>query len=338
MFETRISTSCKVIVGLPLLVVGLGAPGAAEEGLEEPEGTFNVLVENDKFAGTDRHYTNGLQFSYLSPRDTVPSFLKAFAAVLPGIPEGSALRAGYVLGHNIYTPDDTAAREPLPDQRPYAGWLYGGLAVLGETEDTLSTWELDVGVVGSSAQGEEVQNAFHDLLGADDANGWDNELDDEPGVALIYERKWRNLAEFRESGFGIDLTPHLGGSLGNVGTYLNTGITLRFGKDLSNDFGPPRIRPSLPGSGFFVPRNTFGWYLFAGVDGRAIAYNIFLDGNADGDSLSVDKEPLVADIQVGGVVTIGWLHLAYTHVYRTQEFEEQDRGDRFGAISLSAKF
>ncbi len=124
-------------------------------------------------------------------------------------------------------------------------------------------------------------------------------------MALIYERKWRNLAEFRESGFGIDLTPHLGGSLGNVGTYLNTGITLRFGKDLSNDFGPPRIRPSLPGSGFFVPRNTFGWYLFAGVDGRAIAYNIFLDGNADGDSLSVDKEPLVADIQVGAVVTIG---------------------------------
>ncbi|MGH8609740.1 MAG: lipid A-modifier LpxR family protein, partial [Gammaproteobacteria bacterium] len=125
MFETRISTSSKVIVGLPLLAVGLGAPGAAEEGLEEREGTFNVLVENDKFAGTDRHYTNGVQFSYLSPRDTVPGFLRTFAAVLPGIPEGSALRAGYVLGHNIYTPDDTAAREPLPDQRPYAGWLYG---------------------------------------------------------------------------------------------------------------------------------------------------------------------------------------------------------------------
>ena len=38
MFETRISTSCKLIVGLLLIVVGLGAPGAAEEGLEEPEG------------------------------------------------------------------------------------------------------------------------------------------------------------------------------------------------------------------------------------------------------------------------------------------------------------
>ncbi|MGH8533839.1 MAG: lipid A deacylase LpxR family protein, partial [Gammaproteobacteria bacterium] len=208
----------------------------------------------------------------------------------------------------------------------------------GETEDTLSTWELDVGVVGSSAQGEEVQNTFHDLIGADNANGWNNEIDDEPGVALIYERKWRNLAEFRESGLGIDLTPHLGGSLGNIGTHLNAGITLRLGKDLVNDFGPPRIRPSLPGSGFFLPRNTFGWYLFAGVDGRAVAYNIFLDGNVGGNGISVDKHPVVADFQVGAVLTIGALHLAYTHVYRTEEFEEQDRGDRFGAISLSVKF
>lgn len=334
MFEAKISDSARALVGLLLLTVDCGAPGAELE----DEGTLNILVENDKFAGTDHHYTNGLQFSYLSPKDDVPQLLRRFASALPGIPDGSDLRAGYLLGHNIYNPDDIAAREPLPDQRPYAGWLYGGFAVLGETEGTLSTWELDVGVVGSSAQGEEVQNTFHDLIGADEANGWDNELDDEPGVALIYERKWRNLAELRGSGLGIDLTPHLGGSLGNIGTYLNAGLTLRLGEDLVNDFGPPRIRPSLPGSGFFLPRDTFGWYLFAGVDGRAVAYNIFLDGNVGGNGISVDKHPLVADFQVGAVLTIGGVHLAYTHVYRTEEFDEQDRGDRFGAISLSFKF
>ena len=122
--------------------------------------------------------------------------------------------------------------------------------MLGETEDTLSTWELDVGVVGSSAQGEEVQNAFHDLLGADEANGWDNELDDEPGVALIYERKWRNLAEFRESALdSISRRTWAEASVTSARISI-PGITLRFGKDLTNDFGPPRIRPSLPGLGF----------------------------------------------------------------------------------------
>ncbi|MGH8490045.1 MAG: lipid A-modifier LpxR family protein [Gammaproteobacteria bacterium] len=48
-------------------------------------------------------------------------------------------------------------------------------------------------------------------------------------MALIYERKWRNLAE--AVGFGIDLTPHFDGSLGNAGTYLNAGITLPLGNE-----------------------------------------------------------------------------------------------------------
>lgn len=66
---------------------------------------------------------------------------------------------------------------------------------------------------------------------------------------------------------------------------------LRLGQRLPLDYGPPRIQPSLPGSGFFVPpQDRFGWYLFAGVEGRAVARNIFLDGNTFRDSRSVDKE------------------------------------------------
>jgi hypothetical protein len=30
-------------------------------------------------------------------------------------------------------------------------------------------------------------------------------------------------------------------------------FSLRIGNDLDNDFGPPRIRPSVPGSGWFDP-------------------------------------------------------------------------------------
>lgn len=323
------------LIGLGLCFVGFGVV-AAEEKI--PEGTFNVVVENDKFSGTDRHYTNGLQLSYLSPKDQVPQLLRGFAGILPGIPDGAALRSGYVLGQNIYTPNDTATSAAQPNDRPYAGWLYTGFAVVAETEDTMSTWELDIGIVGPSAAGEAVQSSFHRLIGTEKANGWQNQLHDEPGAALLYERKWRNLAEFKFSGLGIVLTPHLGGSLGNIGTYLNTGFTLRIGKDLANDFGAPRIRPSLPGSGFFVPQSAIGGYVFAGVDGRAVARNIFLDGNTDGDSLSVRKKPLVADFQVGAAVILGSIRITYTRVYRTEEFKGQDSPDQFGAVSISTRF
>src|SRR3546814_8870959 len=103
---------------------------------------------------------------------------------------------------------------------------------------------------------------------------------------------------------GVDVTPHLGAALGNVYTYGAGGLTLRFGEDLPDDYGPPRIRPALPGSDYFRPTDDFGWYFFAGAEGRIVARNIFLDGNTFKDSHSVDKRPLVADLQAGIAVNL----------------------------------
>jgi len=75
------------------------------------------------------------------------------------------------------------------------------------------------------------------------------------------------VATGRFAGLELDLTPHAGGALGNVYTYANAGFTVRYGKRLVSDLGPMRIRPSPPGSGFFVPADTFSWYAFVGVDG-----------------------------------------------------------------------
>ena len=99
---------------------------------------------------------------------------------------------------------------------------------------------------------------------------------------------------------------------------------------------PPQTPPSVPGSGFFIPLHCFGWYLFPGIEGRAVARNIFLDGNTFRDSRNVDKEPLVGDLQFGIAITWRNLRLGYTHVLRTREFKGQgDRRDDFGALSLS---
>lgn len=302
------------------------------------QGTLGFLVENDKFTGTDEHYTNGVELTYLTAKDDVPQWLRSAAVYLPGVRESAALRTGYVLGQSIFTPSNTLSPAPVPNERPYAGWLYGGLALVAEDDGRLDTWELQLGIVGPSARGEEVQNSFHDLIGSDEAAGWDNQLHDEFGYALIYERKWRNLLEHQGTGLGVDVTPYVGGSLGNVGTYLEVGATLRIGNDLPNDYGAPRIRPSLPGSNFFLPRDNFGWYLFAGAGGRAVAYNIFLDGNTDGNSLGVDRKPFVGELQAGLVTSIGWARLAYTYVLRTREFDGQDKPDRFGSVGISFKF
>lgn len=323
-----------------MLQAGLALAGAASMPAfaAEPAGTFNLLIENDVFTGTDQHYTNGLRLSYLSNRDDVPDFIRQFAKAMPFVRPDATLRAGYALGHNIYTPNDITSTAPVPNERPYAGYLYGGFAVVAVADNILDTWELDLGVVGPSAMGEDIQNNFHQLIGVAKAQGWANQLGDEFTLSLTHERKWRHLWPSPRSGLTMDVTPHLGIGLGNVSSYLSGGVTLRVGEGLARDFGPPRIRPSLPGSGFFMKADGVGWYLFAGVDGRAVFNNIFLDGNTFRDSLSVDRKTWVGDLQAGLVVTFSNVRLAYAHVFRSKDFEGQAKGDHFGAMSISARF
>lgn len=300
-------------------------------------GTWNLIVENDSFTGTDRNYTSGVQLSYLSGPEKVPSWLRRAAVLFPNIDDNSKLRAGFTLGHSIFTPTEITQPLLIEDDRPYASYLYGGVAVVLETDERLDTWLLNLGIVGPSARGEETQNGLHRKIGSPEAEGWANQLQDRAAGALISERRWRNLWEDDVFRYGIDINPHVGFSLGNTNTYLNGGVTVRLGNDLTNDFGPPRIRPSLPGSAYFEPRDGFAWYFFAGIDVRAVAYNGFLERRPETGETQVDPETWVADAQAGFVLMWRRARISYTYIYRTDEFEQQLEPDQFGSLAFSVK-
>ncbi len=304
-------------------------------------GTFSIQIENDLFGGdSDRNYTNGVRATWLSAEGDVPVWVSEPASHVPFFESDGKLRVLFGLGQNLYTPTDITVRNLQPNDRPYAGWLYGSVGLVSDNGHILDNLQLDIGVVGPAAMGSQVQEFVHDLIDTRDPSGWDNQIDNEPGLVLFYERKWRSLYEFGTflPGYGVDATPHAGAALGNVFTYGAAGLTLRFGKNLPADYGPPRIRPSLPGSSFFISDGSFGWYLFAGIEGRAIARNIFLDGNTFGGSHSVEKNPLVGDLQIGAAVSWDQWRLSYTQVYRTREFDTQSNDDIFGSVSLSYRF
>lgn len=326
--------------GLPAaLAAALLAWPVTSGATEEPEaGTLSLVFENDLFYDTDGNYTNGVRVSWLSgPGRTSASALRA-ARWFPLFPDGGTVRTSYAVGQNMYTAGDIALRDPPIGDRPYAGWLYGSIGLIAETGRRLDQLELTLGIVGPASLAEPTQKLIHGLTDSQEPRGWDTQLKNEPGVVLTYQRSWRGFVSGSVSGFGFDATPHAGVALGNVFTYANAGVMLRFGQRLPLDYGPPRIQPSLPGSGFFVPQEGFGWYLFAGVEGRAVARNIFLDGNTFRDSRSVDKEPLVGDLQFGIALTWHNVRLSYTHVLRTREFETQGKADDFGAFSLTVRF
>ncbi len=307
--------------------------------------------ENDAVAKTDRNYTNGMKLTWYTPftgesRDG-NILLKWGAGIikrLPFVGDSNSDRAISIsFGQNIYTPEDTSSRDLILNDRPYAGWLYLGTGFHSQNDYRRDIWELNLGVVGPSALGEPAQAFFHDIIDSTPAKGWDHQLNNELGVEIIIESKWRLWKWATENGFGFDFIPHLGGQFGNVAIYANTGAELRFGWHVPNDFGSCLIRPgcdvSRPITDIGVSdrfkKTSFGVHVFMGVDGRAVLRDIFLDGNTFQNSHSVDKELLVADVVAGLALNYRRLRLSYAYVFRTKEFESQKDPQIFGAFTFS---
>jgi hypothetical protein len=170
--------------------------------------------------------------------------------------------------------------------------------------------------------------------------GWDNQLKNEPGLMLGWQRSWPQYMTADVGPFFASVTPYTGATLGNVYTYGDVGLNFRLGPESEKwQDTPVRVRPAMPGTGFFeIPEDKWSWYLFAGAEGRAVAQNIFLDGNTFTDSYSVDKKIFVADLNAGLAITYDQLRISYTGVYRTREFDTQDDPEFFGAISAGYRF
>lgn len=342
--------SCALMLGAMMVPPGPAfAADTASEAAQPDNGFITLQSENDKYAfnPTDRHYTNGIQASWLSgPREDMPEWLKEIAAPpLLADPNRIATenhRVGVSFGQVIFTPEDTQARQPLYKDRPYAAWTHLTFSLLSVRTTALGSawqdrWNLDVGMVGPAALGRQVQNGFHSLIDVDTAKGWDNQIKNEPGLNLTFERAWRSSVFDTPQilGMDTDFIPYGMAALGNISTLAGVGGTFRIGPDLPDDFGPTRIYPGIGGSDWFHTSKEFSWYFFGGFEGRAVARDIFLDGNSFRDSMSVDKKPLVGDLRAGVVVVLGRARLSFTQVLRSEEFHGQDGPDQFGSLSLS---
>ena len=344
-------SSCLRHLASGLVWLGL-ATLAHPAAVRAESGRITIIEENDALQSkeTDRHYTQGALLSYLSPTLTADSFAARLYAPLSSVgimqPGPDTQRKfDVVFGQSIFTPSNIKIAVPDPRDRPYAGWLYGGGSLLQETHGTmLENFEILAGVVGPASLAKEAQEAVHDALGLKNSNldaAWSHQLKNEPGVMITYDRHWK---VWQNSLFGVqtEFIPEAGLTAGNVMTYADAGAVFRIGQNLGADYGVARVRPSVSGTSWFnASRMTspWGWYLFGGVQGRAVAQNIFLDGNTFQNSPSVDKKILVADFSVGAsVFYMDWAKLDFTFTERTKEFKTQQSMDRFGAASLSVRF
>lgn len=348
-------TTYKKAIKTPLLIAGffavLSTPALAQTMQEQiservknssDHNYLSLSFENDSIGGgTDENYTSGVRLTYFDVETPMPPVIDNIAEAIPTFDINNTTSTFFTLGQSLFTPENISIRQNQVNDRPWAAFLYGSIGLATLTKNHLDELEFTAGIVGPAALGEQTQKFVHKHI-TDSAipRGWDNQLAFEPGLIMSWRRRWPVWFTQNIDAFRFRIEPDINMSLGNIYTYAGSGATFTFGPygDRMQDT-PPRVQPAMAGTGFFdTPDNELSWYLFAGLHGRAIARNIFLDGNTFKDSHDVSKKHLVGDANVGFALTFDDYRLSYTLNYRTKEFDGQEDDSVFGSITLTTRF
>ena len=333
--------------GRPLipLAVALGLLGPMAARADQPSGTsvpdpstiITGQVENDSISGTDRYYTSGVRLGVTLPTGQLPGFVHDAGQWLWG--DGQQ-RLAFDLTQSIFTPRVTQAAQPDPRDRPYAAILLGTTSLIHDSDNTRNIVSLGLGAIGPAALGEEAQNGVHHIIGAKSAKGWASQLPGQAVVQITADRIWRVPITPRDGALEMDVLPEVTAGVGTWRVYGQAGAQVRIGQGLDADFGVARIRPGLSGGDAFNTSRGLAWYVFAGVDGQAVAWDETLDGEPFTSTRHVTRTPLVAEVQAGVVVMIAnGIRASFTQVYQTHEFVGQHRRlFGFSSAALSVKF
>ncbi len=329
------------------LAVALLLPAVPAWAASTPDGApwdlrgseIQLFIENDSPGGTDQYYTNGLKIGGGVPADKISElFTRPPSALLDAFTDGASNHFGLFIGQNLYTPRNISIAAPQPHDRPWAAWAYLGAVAQTVKEDRLHTVEIDLGFVGPSALGRQMQTFWHKyVVDAAEPKGWGNQIRGEPGILLTYVHKRR----YGDSN-GVQFVPHAGLSVGTIMTLARAGGIVRFGQNMTG-FGPDGIEP-----GGAMLKNTrrqydegrrqsWEWFAFAGVDGRLIAHNIFLDGSLFRDGPGIERNAAVHDITAGLSARFEQVRVSVTRVKRSEEFDGGGK-QRFYSINFGIEF
>ncbi len=319
----------KYLVITLLLATLLGA-----EALDWEMERVNYYFENDLFFNSDSAYTDGSRLSLLLYRPD--------PGVQIPLTDGSQ-KANFIsfsLTQQIFTPDDLTRSDLIEDDRPYAGWLYFETGLYQSSETDLDALMIQLGIVGPASGMEELQRFVHRVFNSELPNGWENQLNNEIGLQLNYQHKWR-FVPAPLWGVESSIVPYLGGELGNIAIKANGGLLYRVGWNVPEDFGSSAINGGSE-NGIPVRRRClytamrpWSFHILLSGGGSLVARDIFLDGNTFSTSHSVEKNHVKGYGSMGFSGRYKNFNLDVINTYYTREFKEEKDGHTVGSIIFS---
>ncbi|WP_299014062.1 lipid A deacylase LpxR family protein [uncultured Polaribacter sp.] len=285
---------------------------------------ISVISENDLYTSTynDRYYTNGFFVSYTYLAKSNPNLEKKIFK--------------WEIGHQMYTPSKSIVLDINGHDRPFAAFFYGDFEIKKVFKnESIFTTNFQLGVIGPTAFGNELQNFIHKIYGFPEAIGWKYQIKNAIGLnlGLAYQKKI-----FRTSANFLDFTWVNAGNAGTIKTDITTGFLSRIGfkplQSLANSiaFGT-NVNDNT--TRFF---NTVESFIFIKPTVRYAIYDATIQGSFLNKNSLVTKEliPFVFNFEIGLLFTINRFNLGYTFNYNTNKLDnlEFNNGHTYGAIQL----
>jgi len=231
--------------------------------------SIRINFDNDILDNTDRYYTNGIRFDFISP------FLKQSPLSWLMVPYwGQGINYyGVSIGQNMYTPYTTKVGGIHQGDRPYASYLFIGSFKISNDpgKKFRQTSEIVLGVIGPSAYGDFVQKSFHNSIPTNNEPlGWEYQIQND--LVLNYNLTFeKGLVSNRR----MELNLNGVSALGTLYTNMGGGFQFRAGllNPYFDNYGFSRMKVNEA-----KVYSKFQVFIFITSLGKLVGYDATLEG------------------------------------------------------------
>ncbi|CAL2055294.1 lipid A deacylase LpxR family protein [Tenacibaculum sp. 190524A05c] len=289
---------------------------------------FSITNDNDLYISTtqDRYYTNGvfLTYSYSSSLLKENQIKKIYS---------------FELGQKLYSPFRANVRSIVEHDRPFAGYLYGGIGFKKfYKNDSYFGLSGEIGILGPSAYGEQSMNFVHSIYGFNPADGWKYQIKD--AFALNFKAEYTQSLYNKSRYF--DLNWKSMGNIGTVFTDISTGIFSRIGTKLLQKTANTVAFNSNLNHKDSEFNNEVEAFFYINPMVRLAIYDATIQGSflTENNPVTYELRPLVVTTEFGFWFTSNRFNFKYMIVHHTKKLESANvpNGNLYGGIQINYLF
>ena len=251
--------------------------------------SFEFYHDNDLFI-TDEYYTSGIELKYrhMSTLDNENYY-------------------NFFFGQKFYTPSDITGGSEEKYNRPYAAWLYFGYEKEKIKINSIKKYGFQLGLTGPNALGEIVQNGIHQIIGEENADGWDEQIEEIWGIQY-YNSSIKEQYNKKEDKAIVSLSNHLEYELGNVFTNIKYGKIFLMGNSSLYEEG----------------ENEWNYYFYYEPQLQLTVYDATLKGSLYSESSPITKDFNVVMLKniIGASVTHKNITVNYSLNFNSTEIDD----------------